>query len=80
MSNGYTRVIGTDGRTPCYVQAIFYEDDSQNPRGCSLATLRGEFEFSTMGTRPQRRYGPIEAMVGVAPTTYDPRLDFRLSD
>ena len=36
-----------------------------------LATLRGEFGFSITGTRPGGPHGSIEAIVGVALTTFD---------
>jgi hypothetical protein len=43
-------------------------------RGCSNATLRGRYGFAISGTRPSGPPpAPLEAMIGVAITTFDGR-------
>lgn len=47
------------------------QDDSGG-RGCSNASLRGRYGFAISGTRPSGPPpAPLEAMIGVAITTFD---------
>jgi hypothetical protein len=40
-------------------------------RGCSEATLRGDYGSQISGTRPSAPGGPIESVIGVVLRTYD---------
>jgi hypothetical protein len=51
--------------------ACLYADNDGSGRGCSNATLKGNYGFTVTGTRPTAPGGPIEQFVGVALTHFD---------
>jgi hypothetical protein len=52
--------------------AVAEEDGAR--RGCSNATLRGQYGFTISGSRPSGPPpAPLEAMIGIAITTFDGR-------